>query len=50
VGYKKIKNTNISATEIKLTFYDIADLTNKNNYLHLQAPNGYYGENLEFSV
>ena len=50
VGYKKIKNTNISVTEIKLTFYDIADLTNKNNYLHLQAPNGYYGENLEFSV
>ena len=50
VGYAPVTTANLSVSDIKITFYSIEDLTEEKMYLHLIAPKGYYGSELEFEA
>lgn len=50
LGYQKVFSNNLFASEIKVSFHSILDLSENISKLHLIAPQGYYGEELNFKA
>ena len=50
VGYPLVTDNNLFVTNAKITFYEIVDLLTEENYLQLEALDGFIGQDLRFSA
>lgn len=50
VGYPLVTDNNLFVTNAKITFYEVVDLIKEENYLQLEALDGFIGKNLRFSA